>query len=134
MAAGVTIAARDGAGRFTGGSALANFTGGTVNLSAVAAGTQTLIAAQGAGVIIRVYKMFLVMSAALSTTAFTVQFQDGVPTNLSGALPFTGFGSITLNNDGQPWFECTANQAFNLANSATLTIAGTIYYTATALI
>jgi hypothetical protein len=132
--AGVTIAARDGAGRFYGGSALANFTGGTVNLSSVAAGTQALVAAQGAGVIIRVYKMFLVFSAATSSTAFTVQFQDGVPTNLSGALPFTGFGSITLNNDGQPWFECTANQAFNFANSQILTIAGTIYYTATALI
>jgi hypothetical protein len=132
--AGVTIAARDGAGRFYGGSALANFTGGTINITSAAAGTQALIAAQGAGVIIRVYKMFLIFSATSPSIPFTVTFQDGVPTNLSGALPFTGFGSMTLNNDGQPWFECTGNQAFNLANSATLTIAGTIYYTATALI
>jgi hypothetical protein len=75
--------------------------------------------------VIRVYKLFLVMGAAGN-----IGFLDG-STALSGAMPFSLNGSITLNMDGCPWFTTTPGNAFQITNASTVLVTGTVYYTQT---
>lgn len=79
------------------------------------------------GLIIRVYKLFLV----INTPAVTIKFQDG-STDLTGAMSLAANGSITLDLDGQPWFVCSSGNAFNITQSGTTQISGAVYYTLTA--
>jgi hypothetical protein len=71
----------------------------------------------------RVYKVFLVVS-----TATTLAFADGT-TPLTGGLSLLANGSVTLGADGTPWFQTSANSAFNITNSAGAQVSGAIYYT-----
>ena len=88
--------------------------------------TSNAVIAGSANQYIKVYTLFLVEN----TPAVTIQFQDGT-TALSGALPLSANGAITLDLDGTPWFTCSAGNAFTIAQSGTTQISGTIYYTMT---
>ena len=79
--------------------------------------------AQGAGQIIRVYKLFIVCTGATSIT-----FKNG-STALSGAMALAANGAITLDLDGQPWFVCSPNAAFNINSSGSTQVSGAVYYT-----
>lgn len=92
------------------------------------AATITAIAAV-TGQIIRVYKMFLVLSGVS-----TVTLQDGNGNALSGPMSMLANGSITFMHDGQPWFVTAAGASFQIANSGSVQISGTLYYTQTAFI
>ena len=78
--------------------------------------------AASAGQVIRVYKMFLVVGGATNIT-----FEDG-STALCGPLPLLANESIVLDIDGTPWFTTTSGNAFNIANSGSVQVSGTIYY------
>ena len=80
------------------------------NASVNAASTFTLSAT--AGKIYRIYRVFIVISAA-----GTVQFQDGA-NNLTGAIPLNINGQIFLDHSGDPYFTCTSGNAFNIVASA----------------
>lgn len=75
------------------------------------------------GLIIRVYKLFLVCTGASNIT-----FKDGA-TALSGAMALAANGAITLDLDGQPWFSCSVGNTFNINSSASTQVSGTVYYT-----
>ncbi len=75
-----------------------------------------------AGSVTAVYKLFLVVGGSTNIT-----FLDGT-TGLSGALPLTTNGSITLDLDGTPWFVTTPNAAFQIGNSGNLQVSGSVYY------
>ena len=87
-------------------------------------GTITAIAGV-TGSVIKVYKLFLVVTGAV-----TITFEDG-STALSGAMALSANGAITLDLDGQPWFPCSVGNAFNIIQSATTQVSGTVYYTMT---
>jgi hypothetical protein len=91
----------------------------------VVSATTTTIAAVAAltAQTTRVYKLFLVAS-----TATTLGFSDG-STALCGGLSLAANGSVTLGADGTPWFQTSANSAFNITNSAGAQVSGTVYYT-----
>jgi hypothetical protein len=93
--------------------------------TAVVSSTSTSFAAVAAltGQTTRVYKLFLVVSSAT-----TIGFADG-STALSGGLSLLANGSVTLGADGTPWFQTSANSAFNITNSAGAQMSGTVYYT-----
>jgi len=77
-----------------------------------------------AGKIIRVYKLFIVVTGASNIT-----FKDGGSTSLSGAMALAANGAITLDMDGNPWFTTSAGNAFNINSSAATQVSGTVYYT-----
>jgi hypothetical protein len=72
--------------------------------------------------IIRVYKLFLVVSAPTNLT-----FQDG-GNPLSGPLPFVANMSIVLDFDTKPWFTTSAGNPFNINVSGAAQVSGSIYY------
>jgi hypothetical protein len=75
------------------------------------------------GQIIRVYAMVLVIGGTSNIT-----FQDGT-TALSGAMPMLANGSIVLDNNGNHWYATSSSNAFNIGNSGSVSVNGTIYYT-----
>lgn len=84
--------------------------------------TTTLVAAQGAGVKVRVVGFFLVNTAAQSLT-----FKSGAGgTALTGAmaLPATGVLSVPFNPQG--WFETAANAVLELAQSGATQVSGVL--------
>ena len=94
--------------------------------SVVSSTSGTISAPAGTtGSIIRVYKLFLVVTGAVSIT-----FKDG-STALSGAMALAANGAITLDLDGQPWFVCSPGNAFTIAQSGSTQVSGTVYYTLT---
>jgi len=76
------------------------------------------------GQIIRVYAIFFVVGGTTNLT-----FQNG-STELTGAMPFVANGSLTLDNNGNAWAETSAGSAFNILNSGSVQVSGTVYYTA----
>lgn len=90
-----------------------------------AAGGSLPAPAGTAGQIIRVYKLFLVISGTTNIT-----FQDG-STALSGPMAFIANGAIALGMDGQPWFTTSSGNAFNVNSSGAVQVSGTVYYTST---
>lgn len=76
-----------------------------------------------AGFIIRVYRLILVCTGATN-----IKFQDG-STDLTGAMALAANGSITLDNSGEPWFVCTAGNAFAINSSASTQVSGAVWYT-----
>lgn len=96
-----------------------------VNFSA--SGDNTLVAA-AAGQLINVVRLFLVVGGATNLT-----FKDGTGgTALSGPIPMTANGSITLDipTVSIPWFS-TSNPVNNLVlnSSAAVQVSGTLWYT-----
>lgn len=98
---------------------------GSPLLTAPVTSASSTIAAIAAvsGQIIRVYKLFLVVGGTTNLT-----FEDG-NNALSGAVPMVANGSITLDMDGTPWFTTSVGNAFNIANSGSVQVSGTVYYT-----
>ena len=89
------------------------------------AGATVSVITAVAGTIFRVYKIWLVTGGSTNLT-----FEDGT-TALSGPVPILANGSIVLDMDGWPWFVTSAGNAFNILNSGTAQISGTVYYTQT---
>jgi hypothetical protein len=112
-----TLGPRDGSSRLT------------ANVVNSSSGTITVVAAPGAGLFVRVYRLFLVFGNTSNIT-----FQDGASNALSGAIPMVANGSITLDLDGQPWFECAVNQSFQIVNSNSVSVNGCVYTTTTGFI
>lgn len=100
------------------------------------ASSAAVIVPAQAGLIIRVYKIFITAGSAGSFPN-TVSFEDSTPTLLSGPIYFANDGaSVILDNPsgstGSPWFTCAVGKAFQLVNNGLIQISGTVYYTATA--
>lgn len=87
-----------------------------------ASGDNTLVAAV-AGKVIKLVRIFVVAAAATNLT-----FKDGAVA-LSGALPMTANGSVTLDLSDSPWFS-TSSVSNNLIlnSSAAVQVSGTVYY------
>ena len=75
------------------------------------------------GVIIRIYRVMLVLGGITNIT-----FQDG-STALSGAMPMLANGSFFLPMDGYPHFTTLAGNAFNINSSAAVQVSGTVWFT-----
>jgi hypothetical protein len=102
------------------GPALAGLlTAAPINFNA--SGQQALVAGV-TGKIIRVYRLWLTVSAQTN-----LEFQDG-STPLSGSAPCGSNGGITLDFTGEPWYVGSANNAFNLNSSNPVQCGGTVYY------
>lgn len=90
------------------------------------AATGTLIAAQAAGVKIRVVSCFL-----QNTTAQTLTFKSGAGgTGLTGAMALGATGSLILPFNPQGWFETAAAALLELALSGSTQVSGTIQWVA----
>lgn len=77
-----------------------------------AIGNTLVVAAQGAGVKIRVMSL-----AIISTVAQTVKFQSGT-TDKSASFPVAANGGLVLSQNDRGWFETAANEALNVNLSA----------------
>jgi len=87
----------------------------TVNrslLNATAIGATEVVAAQGAGLRIRVIAAYHV-----STTAVTAKFQSG-GTDISPGLPVGANAGIVLPRNDHGWFQTAVNEALNFNQSA----------------
>lgn len=101
-------------------------TGPTITAASVSfssSGDNTVIAAVSSKVI-KVYKVVLVFAGAANIT-----IKDGSSTALTGVMSMLANGSITLDNDGQPWFTTSASNALVMNISAGVQVSGRIYYT-----
>ena len=97
---------------------------GSLGSAVVNSSSSTITVVNGiVGRVIQVYRLFLVVGGTTSLT-----FQDGAGNALSGPLPLLANGSIVLDIDGTPWFNCASGQAFNIANSGSAAVGGTVYY------
>jgi hypothetical protein len=92
-----------------------------------AAGGDILPVAAVAGQIIRVYKIWLVNTAATSIT-----FKDGAGgTAVSGPAALAANGSLVFDFDGEPWYVTSLGNAFAINSSAATQVSGTMYFTQT---
>lgn len=90
-----------------------------------AAGGDILAVPLVANQIIRVYKIWFVVTGASNIT-----FKDGAGgTALSGAAALAANGSLTLDMDGEPWYVTSAGKDFVINSSAATQVSGTIYFT-----
>lgn len=85
-------------------------------------GDNTVVAAVAAQ-IVRVYRLFLVVSAATDLT-----FKKG-STALTGAIEMTEAGSIVFDFEDQPWFTTELGEAFVIGQTGTAQVSGRLYYT-----
>jgi len=86
------------------------------------AATGTLVAAQGAGVKVRVVGLFLV-----NTSAQTLAFNSGASgTALTGAMALPANGVLVLPPNNQGYFQTAANALLELALSGTTQVSGSI--------
>lgn len=90
------------------------------------AATGTLVAAQAAGVKIRVVGLFLV-----NTAAQTLTFKSGAAgTALTGAMALPATGVLVLPFNPQGWFETTAAALLELSQSGATQVSGAIQWVA----
>jgi hypothetical protein len=90
------------------------------------AATGTIVAAQAAGVKIRVVALFLV-----NTAAQTLTFKSGAGgTALTGAMALPATGILVLPFNPQGWFETAAAALLELAQSGATQVSGTIQWVA----
>lgn len=94
-------------------AAFSNATGGDLTIIAAVSGQR-----------IRVYKIYLVVTAATTLT-----FKDGSSNSLSGGMDLAANGSITLDFDGQPWHLTSPGNAYIINSSAATKVAGQVYFT-----
>ena len=92
---------------------------------AVQAGDNTLVAAAGAGVKIRVVSLVLVASGGANTARFE---SDTAGTALTGAMDIADNGQLILQYNPAGWFETAANKLLNLELGATTGVAGVLGY------
>lgn len=90
------------------------------------AATGTLVAAQAAGVKIRVVSLFLV-----NTAAQTLTFKSGAGgTALSGAMALPATGILVLPFNPRGWFETDAAALLELAQSGATQVSGSLQWVA----
>lgn len=90
------------------------------------AATATLLAAQGAGVKIRVVSLFLV-----NTSAQTITPKSGAGgTALSGAMALAANQSLVLPFNSLGWFETAANALLELSQSGATQVSGAVQWVA----
>jgi hypothetical protein len=88
--------------------------------------TTTLVAAQPAGVKIRVVSLFLVNTAAQSLT-----FKSGAGgTALTGAMAFGANGTLVLKHSPAGYFETAAAALLELAQSGATQVSGALQWVA----
>ena len=92
---------------------------------AVQAGDNTLVAAAGAGIKIRVLSAVLVMSGGANTLRFE---SDTGGTALTGQMDVGNDLQLILPYNPAGWFETAANKLLNLELSATTAVAGVLGY------
>lgn len=102
---------------------VANLTSAQVN--AAGAGDNTLVAGI-AGQTIRLWKIFLVVNAAVN-----IQFKSGA-TTLTPVMNMLANGSFVLDFDGEPWLVTAVADALILNLSAAVQVSGRLYYTQSA--
>lgn len=90
-----------------------------------ASGDQTIIAAPGAGKVIRVYRLLVSCSIANNLTV-----KSGAGTALTGAIPLAATAPLLLDIAAEwtPWFVLDPNTAFMLNNSAVAALGGHVTY------
>ena len=95
-------------------------------ISVAASGNNTLVAAQGAGVKIRVVCLVLTVGAGVS-----VKFQSGAGgTDLTGPMALPINGLIVLKHSAVGWFETAANALLNLNLSGAVQTSGALIWQA----
>jgi hypothetical protein len=88
--------------------------------------TTAVVAAQGAGVKIRVVSLVLV-----NTTAQTLTFKSSAGgTALTGAMAVATLGQLVLPFNPQGWFETVANQLLELTQSGATQVSGALQWCA----
>ena len=92
-------------------------------INASGAGDNALVAGV-AGQTVRIWKIFLVCSAAVS-----LKFKDGAGADLTPALAMLANASIVLDVDGEPWFVTGAGNGFVLNLGSAVQVSGRVYYT-----
>lgn len=86
------------------------------------AATTTLVAAQAAGVKVRVVSLFLV-----NTTAQSLTFKSGAGgTALTGAMAVGANGVLVLPMNSQGWFETAAAALLELSQSGATQVSGAL--------
>ena len=92
---------------------------------AVSSADNTLVAAAGAGVKIRVVSAVLVMSGGANTIRFE---SDTAGTALTGQMDVGNDLQLILPWNPAGWFETAANKLLNLELGATTAVAGVLGY------
>lgn len=94
-------------------------------IDTASSGANTIIAAV-AGKVIKVYKLWLIVTAPV-----TITFKNGT-TNLTGAQNYSAAGEgLFLDFDLVPWFSCSTGSAFNMTLGSSVQVSGRAYYTTT---
>lgn len=86
-------------------------------------GAASLVAAQGAGVQIRVTDLWIMASAAVN-----VKFASSTAGDLTGLMYFAANGGIVLPHNERGWFATTANEALNINLSGAVAVGGCIHW------
>ena len=84
--------------------------------------TTSVIAAQGAGRVIKVHSCFLVVAGANSLT-----FKSDA-TSISGTNALAANGGLVLPHNPEGWFKTAPNEALNLTTTAAVATGVTINY------
>lgn len=90
----------------------------------IATGTTTQLVAAVAAQVVRIYRIFLVVSAADNLT-----FKTAAASLHGGALVYPANGGLVFDYSGEPWFVCGTNEALNLTTTTTAQVSGLVYYT-----
>jgi hypothetical protein len=94
--------------------------------AAISTASNPAVLVSGSGTTtIRVYRILLVNAG--TTTNITIE--DSTPTAFSGAIPLDPHGEIDADGNGDPLWVTAAGKAFQLINSASQSLVGTIWYT-----
>lgn len=97
-----------------------HLSGAVININTTG---DNIIVAAVAGQGVYVYKILLVVNAAVSIT-----FKDGAGTALTGAISLIANEAIVLTFDTRPWFECSVGNAFIMNLSGNVQVSGRAYY------
>jgi hypothetical protein len=89
-------------------------------------GGDNLIIAGAAGLIIRVYRFFVVVGGPTNLV-----YEDGT-TALTGPIPLAANEAMVFTFDTKPWFTLSPGNSFQISNSSPGTqVSGRVYYTQT---
>lgn len=92
-------------------------------ISISSSGDNTIIAGVG-GQTIRIFRIFFVVSGAVSVT-----IKDGAGTSLTGAMAFLANGGLVLDFTNEPWFVTSTANAFIINLGTAVQTSGAVYYT-----
>lgn len=93
-------------------------------ISAANSGDNTIVAAPGAGLRIRVLSYFYKV-----TSAVNVRFESGAGgTALTGIVPYGAEGGVAKDSDSDGLFECAVNTLLNMELSGAVQVSGHLNY------